>query len=34
VKTHTQTFSFDQANEALVALKDDAIKGAGVIVID
>ncbi|HSB28298.1 MAG TPA: zinc-dependent alcohol dehydrogenase family protein [Pyrinomonadaceae bacterium] len=34
VKTHTQTFSFDQANKALIALKDDAIKGAGVIVID
>ena len=34
VKTSVQTFTFDQANEALVALKTDAIRGAGVIVID
>lgn len=32
VRTHTQTFSFDQVNEALMALKGDAIKGAGVLV--
>lgn len=31
VLTHTQTFSFDQANEALIALKSDAIRGAGVL---
>jgi len=34
VHTHVQTFSFDQANDALIALKHDAIRGAGVIVID
>jgi propanol-preferring alcohol dehydrogenase len=32
VRTHTQTFSFDQANDALIALKNDAIRGAGVLV--
>jgi propanol-preferring alcohol dehydrogenase len=32
VQTHVQTFSFDQANEALIALKSDAIRGAGVLV--
>ena len=32
VRTHTQTFPFDQANEALIALKTDAISGAGVLV--
>jgi propanol-preferring alcohol dehydrogenase len=32
VRTHVQTFSFDQVNEALIALKHDAIRGAGVIV--
>ena len=31
--THTQTFSFDYANEALIALKRDAIRGAGVLVM-
>jgi propanol-preferring alcohol dehydrogenase len=31
VRTHVQTFSFDQVNEALIALKNDAIRGAGVI---
>jgi len=31
VRTHTQTFAFDQANEALIALKNDAIRGAGVL---
>ncbi|HEX3280121.1 MAG TPA: zinc-dependent alcohol dehydrogenase family protein [Pyrinomonadaceae bacterium] len=31
VRTHTQIFSFDQANEALIALKNDSIRGAGVL---
>ncbi|HEY6119263.1 MAG TPA: zinc-dependent alcohol dehydrogenase family protein [Pyrinomonadaceae bacterium] len=34
VRTHTRTFSFNQANEALVALKNDSIRGAGVLVVD
>ena len=34
VRTHTQIFPFDQANEALIALKNDSIRGAGVLVID
>ena len=33
VHTHVETFNFDQANEALIALKNDAIQGAGVLVI-
>ena len=33
VRTHTQTFSFDQANDALISLKNDAIRGAGVLVV-
>ncbi|MFZ0062688.1 MAG: zinc-dependent alcohol dehydrogenase family protein [Pyrinomonadaceae bacterium] len=33
VHTHVETFDFDQANEALIALKNDAIRGAGVLVI-
>jgi propanol-preferring alcohol dehydrogenase len=32
VHTHVQTFAFDQVNEALIALKHDASRGAGVIV--
>jgi propanol-preferring alcohol dehydrogenase len=32
VRTHVQTFPFDQVNEALIGLKRDAIRGAGVIV--
>lgn len=32
VKTHVQTWPFTQANDALIALKHDAIKGAGVLV--
>ena len=32
VHTHVQTFPFDQLNEALIALKTDAIRGAGVLV--
>ena len=34
VRTHTQTFPFDQANEALIALKNDSIRGAGVLVVE
>jgi propanol-preferring alcohol dehydrogenase len=34
VQTHIQTFSFDQANEALIALKSDSIRGAGVLVME
>lgn len=33
VRTHTQIFSFREVPEALIALKDDAIKGAGVVVV-
>lgn len=33
VRTHVQTFPFDSVNEALIALKKDAIKGAGVILV-
>ncbi len=33
VCTHTQEFPLAAANEALIALKHDAIKGAGVLVI-
>jgi propanol-preferring alcohol dehydrogenase len=32
VHTHVQTFPFDQVNDALIALKHDAIRGAGVVV--
>jgi len=31
VRTQVQTFPFDQANDALIALKHDAIRGAGVL---
>lgn len=31
VRTHVQTFSFEQAPDALIALKHDAIRGAGVL---
>ena len=34
VRTHVQTFPFDEANEALIALKNDSIRGAGVLMID
>jgi len=34
VRSHTQRFPFDQANEALIALKNDAIRGAGVLIVD
>jgi propanol-preferring alcohol dehydrogenase len=33
IQTHVQAFPFEEANEALVALKADAIKGAGVLVV-
>lgn len=33
VQTHVQAFPFEAANEALRALKEDAIKGAGVLVM-
>lgn len=31
VQTHVQTFPLEQANDALIALKHDAIRGAGVL---
>jgi propanol-preferring alcohol dehydrogenase len=31
VKTHTVTYPLEQANEALAALKHDAIRGAAVL---
>jgi alcohol dehydrogenase, propanol-preferring len=34
VRTHTERFSFHQANEALIALKNDSIRGAGVLMTD
>ena len=34
IRTHTQVFPLNEANEALVALKHDAIKGAGVLVME
>ncbi|MCP3903400.1 MAG: zinc-dependent alcohol dehydrogenase family protein [Planctomycetes bacterium] len=34
VHTHTQAFAFNEANEALIALKHDAIRGAGVLVVE
>lgn len=33
VRTHIQTFPFEQANDALIALKHDAIRGAGVLAV-
>ena len=33
VRTHVQTFAFTEANEALGALKKDAIRGAGVLML-
>lgn len=32
VRTHVQTFPFEELNDALIALKRDAIRGAGVLV--
>ncbi len=34
IQTHTRVFALSEANEALIALKMDAIKGAGVLVMD
>jgi propanol-preferring alcohol dehydrogenase len=34
IRTSVQTFPLHQANEALIALKHDAIRGAGVLIID
>lgn len=34
IKTHTDTFPLDQANEALIALKHDHIQGAAVLVVE
>ena len=34
VKTSVQTFPLEAANDALIALKNDAIRGAGVLVVD
>jgi alcohol dehydrogenase, propanol-preferring len=33
VRTHVQTFLMEQASDALIALKHDAIRGAGVLVV-
>ena len=33
VRTHTQVFPFDRANEALIALKNDSIRGAAVLMM-
>jgi propanol-preferring alcohol dehydrogenase len=33
IKTSVQPFRLDEANDALIALKNDAIRGAGVLVI-
>ncbi len=33
VRTYVQTFPLAKANEALIALKHDAIRGAGVLVV-
>jgi hypothetical protein len=32
-QTHVQNFPIDQANEILIALKKDAIRGAGVLLM-
>jgi propanol-preferring alcohol dehydrogenase len=34
VHTHVQSFTLAEANQALIALKHDAIRGAGVLVVD
>jgi propanol-preferring alcohol dehydrogenase len=34
VRTHTEAFPFEAANLALAALKNDAIRGAGVLMVD
>jgi alcohol dehydrogenase, propanol-preferring len=33
VRTHVQTFPLDEANDALIALKNDAIRGAAVLTV-
>lgn len=33
IRTSVQTFRLEEANDALIALKNDAIKGAGVLVV-
>ena len=33
VQTHVQTFAFEEANDALIALKHDAIRGAAVLLM-
>jgi len=33
VRTHVQAFSLEEANDALIALKHDGIRGAGVLVV-
>lgn len=33
VRTHVQTFPFSQANEGLIALKNDGLRGAGVLLV-
>jgi propanol-preferring alcohol dehydrogenase len=33
IRTHVEVFGFDQANEALIALKSDAIRGAAVLTV-
>ena len=34
VRTHIETYPLENANDALIALKHDAIKGAGVLVVE
>jgi propanol-preferring alcohol dehydrogenase len=34
VRTHVRTFGLEEANDALIALKTDAIRGAGVLVVE
>jgi alcohol dehydrogenase, propanol-preferring len=34
VKAHIRTFALEEANDALIALKTDAIRGAGVLVVE
>src|SRR6185369_2621653 len=34
VHTHVETFAFDRVNEASIALKHDAIRGAGVVTLE
>ncbi|MBX7172202.1 MAG: hypothetical protein K1X72_14650 [Pyrinomonadaceae bacterium] len=34
IKNHIETFPFEKANKALIALKNDAIKGAEVLVVN